>query len=236
MSFCPPAPFDREQLPQETRTVPIVFVIVAGPGRRRLRQQPVAAGRQRNWLHAVRIQPERKMAGAAQAGRAGRHTSGGVAGCRAHLRHRQFAVIQSVASSVGVEVSPVNVHDAGEIERAVAAFARSPNGGLVVTSSALVVRHRELIVGLATRHNLPAVYYRRLFVDDGGLVSYGYDLLDQFRRAATYVDRIFKGEQPADLPVQAPTKYELVINLKAARALGIEVPSTLLARADEVIE
>jgi putative ABC transport system substrate-binding protein len=99
-----------------------------------------------------------------------------------------------------------------------------------------VVRHRELIVGLATRYKLPAVYYRRLFVDDGGLVSYGYDLLDQFRRAATYVDRIFKGEQPADLPVQAPTKYELVINLKAARALGIEVPSTLLARADEVIE
>jgi putative ABC transport system substrate-binding protein len=148
----------------------------------------------------------------------------------------QFAVIQSVASSVGVEVSPVNVHDAGEIERAVAAFARSPNGGLVVTSSPLVVRHRELIVGLAAQHKLPATYYRRLFVDDGGLLSYGYDLLNQFRRAATYVDRILKGEKPADLPVQAPTKYELVINLKTAKPLGLEVPPMLLARADEVID
>jgi putative ABC transport system substrate-binding protein len=148
----------------------------------------------------------------------------------------QFAVIQSVASAVGVEVSPVNVHDAGEIERAVAAFASSPNGGLVVTSSALVVRYRELIIGLAAQHKLPAVYYRRLFVNDGGLISYGYDLLDQYRRAATYVDRILKGEKPADLPVQAPTKYELVINLKTAKAMGLEVPPTLLARADEVIE
>jgi putative ABC transport system substrate-binding protein len=148
----------------------------------------------------------------------------------------QFAVIQSVASAVGVEVSPVNVHDAGEIERAVAAFASSPNGGLVVTSSALVVRYRELIIGLAAQHKLPAVYYRRLFVNDGGLISYGYDLLDQYRRAATYVDRILKGEKPADLPVQAPTKYELVINLKTAKALGIEEPPQLLARADEVIE
>jgi putative ABC transport system substrate-binding protein len=148
----------------------------------------------------------------------------------------QFAVIQSVASSVGVEVSPVNVHDAGEIERAVAAFARFPNGGLVVTSSALVVRHRELILGLAARHKLPAVYYRRLFVDSGGLISYGYDLLDQYRRAATYVDRVLRGEKPADLPVQAPTRYELVINLKTAKALGLDVPPLLLARADEVIE
>jgi putative ABC transport system substrate-binding protein len=148
----------------------------------------------------------------------------------------QFAVIQSVASAVGVEVSPVNVQDAGEIERAVAVFARSSNGGLVVTSSALVVRHRELIIGLAAQHKLPAVYYRRLFVNDGGLVSYGYDLLDQCRRAATYVDRILKGEKPADLPVQAPTKYELVINLKTAKTLGLDVPPTILARADEVIE
>jgi ABC-type uncharacterized transport system substrate-binding protein len=148
----------------------------------------------------------------------------------------QFAVIQSVASAVGVEVSPVNVHDAGEIERAVAAFARSPNGGLVVTSSALVVRHRELIIGLAAQHKLPAVYYRRLFVNDGGLISYGYDLLDQYRRAAGYVDRILKGEKPADLPVQAPTKYELVINLKTAKTLDLDLSPTLLARADEVIE
>ena len=148
----------------------------------------------------------------------------------------QFAIIQSVAPSVGVEVSPVNVRDAGEIERAVAAFARSSNGGLIVTSSALAVRHRELIISLAARHKLPAVYYRRYFVTGGGLISYGYDLVDQFRRAAGYVDRILKGEKPADLPVQAPTKYELVINLKTAKALGLDVPATLLARADEVIE
>jgi ABC-type uncharacterized transport system substrate-binding protein len=148
----------------------------------------------------------------------------------------QFAVIQSVAPSVGVEVRPVNVRDAGEIERAVAAFAGSPNGGLIVTASALAVVHRELIISLAARHKLPAVYYRRYFVTRGGLISYGYDLVDQFRRSAGYVDRILKGEKPADLPVQAPTRYELVINLKTAKALGLDVPPTLLARADEVIE
>ena len=149
----------------------------------------------------------------------------------------QFAIIQSVAPSVGVEVSPVNLRDAREIERAVTAFATSfPNGGLILTASALSLRHRELIIALAARHKLPAVYYRRYFVTTGGLISYGYDLIDQFRRAASYVDRILKGEKPADLPVQAPTKYELVINLKTAKALGIEVPPSLLARADEVIE
>jgi putative ABC transport system substrate-binding protein len=148
----------------------------------------------------------------------------------------QFAVIQSVAPSVGVEVSPVNVRDADEIERAILAFARVPNGGLIVTSGALQVRHRELIIALSARHKLPAVYYRRYFVASGGLISYGYDLVDQYRRAAAYVDRILKGEKPADLPVQAPTKYELVINLKTAKALGIEVPASLLGRADEVIE
>jgi putative ABC transport system substrate-binding protein len=148
----------------------------------------------------------------------------------------QFAVIQSVARSVGVEVSPVSVRDAPEIERAVAAFVRLPNGGLVATASALTLRHRELIIALAARHKLPAVYYRRYYVTSGGLISYGYDLIDQFRRAAGYVDRILKGEKPGDLPVQAPTKYELVINLKTAKALGIDVPPTLLARADEVIE
>jgi putative ABC transport system substrate-binding protein len=148
----------------------------------------------------------------------------------------QFAVIQSVAPSVGVEVSPVNARDAAEIERAVAAFARSPNGGLIVTSSALAVIHRDLIVTLAARHKLPAIYYRRLFVTGGGLISYGPDFVDQFRRAAGYVDRILKGEKPADLPVQAPTKYETVLNLKTAKALGLDVPPMLLARADEVIE
>jgi putative ABC transport system substrate-binding protein len=148
----------------------------------------------------------------------------------------QFAIIQSVARSVGVEVSPVNIRDAAEIERGVTAFARTPNSGLIVTASALSAVHRDVIVALAARHKLPAVYYRRRFVSDGGLVSYGPDFIDQFRGAAGYVDRILRGEKPADLPVQAPAKYELVINLKTAKALGLEVPPTLLARADEVIE
>jgi putative ABC transport system substrate-binding protein len=148
----------------------------------------------------------------------------------------QFAVIQSVAPSVGVEVSAVNMRDAAEIERAVTAFARFGNGGLIVTSSALAVRYRELIIALAAKHKLPTVYYRRYFATSGGLISYGYDLVDQFRRAGGYVDRILKGEKPADLPVQAPTRYELVINLKTAKALGHVVPPSVLARADEVIE
>ena len=136
----------------------------------------------------------------------------------------QFGAIQSVAPSLGVEVSPVNVRDAGEIERAITAFARSSNGGLIVTASALAGVHRDLIITLAARHKLPAVYCERFFVTDGGLISYGPDLVDQYRRAAGYVDRILKGEKPADLPVQAPTKYELVINLKTAKALGLTVP------------
>jgi putative ABC transport system substrate-binding protein len=148
----------------------------------------------------------------------------------------QFGAIQSMAPSLGVEVSPVNVRDAGEIERAVTAFARSANGGLIVTGSALAVVHRDLIIALAARHKLPAVYYERNFVAGGGLISYGPDYLDEFRRAAGYVDRILKGEKPADLPVQAPTKYKLVINLKAAKALALTMPPTLLATADEVIE
>ncbi len=148
----------------------------------------------------------------------------------------QFAVIQSVAPSLGIDVSPVNVRDPSEIERAIAAFARVSNGGLIVTASALAVLHRELIITLAARHKLPAIYYRRYFVDGGGLISYGYDIVDHYRRAAGYVDRILKGEKPADLPVQAPTRYELTINLKAAKALGLTVPPSLLARADEVIE
>jgi putative tryptophan/tyrosine transport system substrate-binding protein len=148
----------------------------------------------------------------------------------------QFATVQAVAPSLGVELSPVDVRDAPEIERAVTAFARSGNGGLIVTASALATRYRDLIITLAARHKLPTVYSRRLFVADGGLLSYGPDYVDQFRRAASYVDRILKGEKPADLPVQAPTKYELVVNLKTAKALGLELPATLLARADEVIE
>ena len=148
----------------------------------------------------------------------------------------QFAVIQSVATSVGVEVSPINVHDAGEIERGITALARSANTGLVVAASAGGLVHRDQIVGLAARFRMPVVYFRRDFVDSGGLISYGYDALDQFRRAAGYVDRILKGEKPADLPVQAPTKYELVVNLKTAKALGLDLPASVLARADEVIE
>ena len=148
----------------------------------------------------------------------------------------QFAVIQSVAPSLGVDVTAINVRDAAEIERAVTAFARSSNGGLILTASALAAIHRELITSLAAKHKLPAIYYRRYFVTTGGLASYGPDVPDHFRRAAGYVDRILKGEKPADLPVQAPTKYETVINLKTAKALGITVPQTLLARADEVIE
>jgi putative tryptophan/tyrosine transport system substrate-binding protein len=148
----------------------------------------------------------------------------------------QFAVIQSVARSVGVEVSPLNLRDADETERAVTAFARSSNGGLIVTASLLAGVQRNLIVELAARHRLPAVYSSRLFVASGGLVSFGTDSTEQLRHAAGYVDRILKGEKPADLPVQAPTKYQLVINLKTAKALGLEVPATLLVRADEVIE
>ena len=147
-----------------------------------------------------------------------------------------FGAIQSAAPSLGLEVSAVNVRDAGEIERAVSSFARSPNGGLIVTPSALAGVHRKLIIALAAQHKLPAIYYERYYVKDGGLISYGADFHDQFRSAASYVDRILKGEKPADLPVQAPTKYQRVINLKTTKALGLTVPPSLLARADEVIE
>jgi len=148
----------------------------------------------------------------------------------------QYAVIQSVAPALGVDVTLINLRDASEIERAVTAFAGSPNGGLILTNSALAVAHHELIIALAAKHKLPAVYYRRYYVASGGLISYGYDVVQQFRGAAGYVDRILRGEKPADLPAQAPTKYELAINLKTAKALGLEVPHSLLARADEVIE
>jgi putative tryptophan/tyrosine transport system substrate-binding protein len=148
----------------------------------------------------------------------------------------QWSAIQALAPSVGVEVTPVNVSDPDEIERAVKTFAGSANGGLIVTGSALTVVHRDLIIALAARYKLPAVYYERYYVAAGGLMSYGPDFLDQYRSAAGYVDRILKGEKPGDLPVQAPTKYELVINLRTAKALSITVPSSLLSRADEVIE
>ena len=225
-----------EQVLQATRTVPIVFVIAADPvgsgfvdslsrpggnATGFMQFEYSLAGK---WLELLKqIAPGVTRAAVLR----DPATTSGVG---------QFAVIQSVASSVGIEVSPVNVRDAGEVERAVKAFARSSNVGLIVTASPLTGSHRDLVITLAAQHKLPAVYNNRSFVDAGGLVSYGADLIDQYRQAAGYVDRILKGEKPADLPVQAPTKYELVINLKTAKALGIEVPPTLLARADEVIE
>jgi putative tryptophan/tyrosine transport system substrate-binding protein len=148
----------------------------------------------------------------------------------------QFAVIQSVALTFGVEPSAINVHDVAEIEAEIAEFARAANGGLILTGSALAVVHGESIIALAARYRLPAIFYRRAFVDAGGLISYGYDVGEQWKGAARYVNRVLKGDRPADLPVQAPTKYELVINLKTAKALGIEIPATVRARADEVIE
>ena len=219
-----------------TRTVPIVFVLVP---------DPVGAG----FVHSL-ARPGGNATGFVQydyglAGKwlellkeiAPRVTRAGV------LRDAAitagvglWGALQAVAPSLGVEVSPVNVRDADEIERAVADFARSPNGGLIITGSALAVVHRHLIITLAAKHQLPAVYFQRPLVADGGLISYGADVLDQYRRAAGYVGRILKGEKPADLPVQSPTKYELVINLKTAKALGLDVPATVLARADEVIE
>ena len=148
----------------------------------------------------------------------------------------QFGAIQAAAASFGVELSAIGVRDADEIERAITAFARGSNRGLIVTASPSAGIHRDLIITLAARHKLPAIYFERIFVTEGGLICYGIDYPDQYRRAAGYVDRILKGEKPADLPVQYPTKYELVINLKTAKALGLEIPPTLLARADEVIE
>jgi ABC-type uncharacterized transport system substrate-binding protein len=154
-------------------------------------------------------------------------TTGGIA---------QFAAVQTAAPALGVELTSIDVRDAGEIERTVAAFVRQPNGGLIVTAGARGEAHRELIIKLAAGHRLPAVYPWRYWVSDGGLISYGTDTIDLYRRVATYVDRILKGEKPADLPVQAPTRYELVINLKTAKALGLDVAPSILARADEVIE
>jgi putative ABC transport system substrate-binding protein len=148
----------------------------------------------------------------------------------------QFGALQALAPSLGVELRPVDLHDPGEIERGIGVFAKGANNGLIVSGSPWATLHRNLIITLAARHRLPAVYYERFFVTGGGLISYGPDYLDHCQRAASYVDRILKGEKPADLPVQAPTKYELVINLKTAKALGLEMPPTLLARADEVIE
>jgi putative tryptophan/tyrosine transport system substrate-binding protein len=221
---------------QATRSVPIVFVIVpdpvgagfvdslARPGGNATGFTSFEYGLSAKWLELLKeIAPAVTRAGVIR----DPALASGPA---------QFAAIQSMAPSLGVEVSPINMRDISETERAVAAFARAASSGLVVTGSALVAVHRHRIIALAARHKLPTVYPEGSYVRDGGLMSYGPDFLDQYRRAAGYVDRILKGEKAADLPVQTPTKYELTINLKTAKALGLEVPPTLLARADEVIE
>jgi putative tryptophan/tyrosine transport system substrate-binding protein len=221
---------------QATRTVPIVFTLtpdpvgagyvetLARPGGNATGFMTAEYSLSGKWLELLkRIAPSLTRAAVLRDATQGSGTS-------------EFAVIQTVATSLRMEVNPVNVHDAGEIERGLEAFARAPNGGLIVVGGAVTVGHRDLIVRLAARHKLPAVYYSRYLVAAGGLISYGPDVIDQYRQAAGYVDRILKGEKPADLPVQAPTKYETVINLRTARALGLDVPPTLLAIADEVIE
>jgi len=221
---------------QATRTVPIVFPVVADPvgagfvdtlarpGGNATGFMNLEYGLAGKWLELLKeIAPDLKRAAII------RDTTNptGIA---------MFGIIQAMAPSLGIEVIPINLRDVGEFERSVAAFARVPNGGLVVTPSAPTVLHRNLIVTLAARHKLPAVYHERTFAAAGGLVSYGADFLDQYRQAANYVDRILKGEKPAEMPVQAPTKYQLVINLKTAKAMGFTFPPAVFARADEVIE
>ena len=221
---------------QATQTIPIVFAIVADPvgagyvetlarpGGNATGFTPFEYGVAGKWLELLKEIAPRVTRAAVLRDPAIAAGPG------------QFGALQAVAPSLGVELRAVNVRDADEIERSIAGFAQGSNGGLVVTGSAAAAAHRDLIVTLAARHRLPAVYNARLYGEIGGLVCYGADFLDQFRRAAGYADRILKGEKPADLPVQAPTKYELGINLKTAKALGLDVPPSLLARADEVIE
>jgi ABC-type uncharacterized transport system substrate-binding protein len=221
---------------QATRTIPIVFTIVA---------DPVAAGFvdslarpggnatgftifeyaiAAKWAELLKeIAPGVKRVAVLR-------ETGNVAG------PAQFGAIQAIAPSLGMELRPVDMRDPGEIERAIAAFAQGSNGGMIVTGSAAATLNRKLIAAVAARHRLPAVYSSRFYVADGGLISYGSEYVDQFRRAAGYVDRILKGEKPADLPVQMPVKYELLVNLKTAKALGLDLPTSVLARADEVIE
>ena len=225
-----------EPLLQATRSVPIVFVQVsdpvgagyvaslARPGGNVTGFANIEYGMSGKWLELLKeIAPGVTRAAVLREAT----TPTGIA---------QLAAMHSVAPSLGMVVSPLNIRDAGDIERDIAAFAREGNGGLVLTAGAAGIRQRNLIVALAARHRLPAVYPYRFFVTGGGLMSMGSDAIDTYRRAASYVDRVLKGEKPADLPVQNPTKFELVINVKTARALGITVPPSLLARADEVIE
>ncbi|HEX3337682.1 MAG TPA: ABC transporter substrate-binding protein [Pseudolabrys sp.] len=226
-----------ERVLQATRTVPVVFTVVPGPvGAGLVKRLSRPGGNATGFM-----QLEYSLSGkwlellkqiAPNVNRAAVFRDPGIpAGIG------QFAVIQSVAPSVGVEVSPINNNDAeAEIERAVADFAREPNGGLIATASAAGITRRRFFVSLAARHKLPAVYFNRDLVSSGGLISYGANFTDMYRRAAIYVDRILKGEMPADMPVQAPTRYEMVVNLKTAKTLGLTIPPSVLARADEVIE
>ena len=223
-----------QALQQATRTVPIVFANVgdpvgmgfveslARPGGNTTGFTPLEFGFGAKWLELLKEIAPRLTRVAVL-----RDLTIGPA---------QLSAIQAVAPSFGVELSPVGVRDADEIERTIAAFARSSNAGMIVTASTSALIHRRLIVMLAARHRLPAVYSFRYFAATGGLLSYGPDPIDMYRRAASYVDRILKGEKPADLPVQTPTKYQLVVNLKTAKALGLDIPTSILARADEVIE
>lgn len=221
---------------QATRSVPIVFVNVADPVGAGYAESLARPGGNATGFMAFEYSLSGKWLELLKQVAPGVTRAGVIRDAAITSGIGQFAVIQSVAPSVGVDVSPIGLRDAAEIERGISALARFSNGGLIATASAATVFHRDLIIRLAARYKLPAVYSRRLYVADGGLISYGSDIRDQFRRAASYVDRILKGEKPADLPVQAPNKYELVVNLKTARTLGLTVPPTVLARADATIE
>lgn len=224
-----------EPLLQKTRTLPIVFVQItdpvgagfveslARPGGNATGFTNMEYANSGKWLELLKeIAPNVKQVAVLRDA-----TPTGIG---------QFGAIQALVPSVGVELRPVGVADVVEIERMIGAFASNPNGGMIVTESGPSIVHRKQIIELATRYHLPAVYPQKLFVTGGGLISYGHDTIEPYRRAAGYVDRILKGEKPADLPVQAPTKYELVVNLKAAKTIGIGVPASLMARADQVIE
>jgi putative tryptophan/tyrosine transport system substrate-binding protein len=223
-------------LKQATRTVPIVFTIVADPVGLGFVDNMARPGGNITGFSAFEYGTSGKWLELLKQVSTGVTRAAVVRDPAILSGAGQFAAVASVGPALGVDIVPVNVSDPGELENTLAAFARSPNGGVVVTGSAFAVMRRDLIIKLAAQHRLPAVYYERAFVVAGGLISYGPDFVDLYRRAASYVDRILKGEKPADLPVQAPTKYELVINLKTAKALGLTVPETLLARADEVID
>jgi ABC-type uncharacterized transport system substrate-binding protein len=219
-----------------TRTVPIVFPLAADPVAAGLVQSLARPGGNATGFMSFEIGVSTKWLELLKEIAPGVKRAAVLRTLATAAGPGQFGAIQAMAPSLGVELRPIDTDDAGEIERAVVAFASEPNSGLIAATGGGVLQHRELIVALAARHRLPAIYAYRSHVMSGGLMSYGLDNLDQYHRAAGYVDRILRGEKPADLPVQAPTKYELVINRKTAKALGLEIPETLLARADEVIE